>query len=433
MKKKLFLTALLCISSLAYSSNDKPENAILVNNKACSLVTFQESREQITIRWLVRTLNRMGETKIAKRLADDYYIKKRVEFRFIHSADGNGETDPGIIRNNRIILSESMLNVAEADRLLNVNPYSDTSPLIGYALTVVHEYVHIDQTLPMNFPRWEDPAWHVSDQTLANWIKKIEAEYNAARKLPQSEARAAKLNELKDIIKRLKVELANTRNSINANVANGTLSPNQKWLLDETEKKIKDLQKAIFDYEALAKVGSPAVPSKDPGYWMLVETKAFDKLGPGDNNYSLSAGDGSLAAKWWMNNDVFGVTAAFTSPPKQIRPADKISITMSVTVNNQGSDYSASGDFSIYFDKPEIEPGFIISPVGLKGDKGEGSSIKFTHKPGIPPSPASSIQVYINGKDLPKGKKGDRIALLAALYIGRSAGYKYIYEWKDNW
>ena len=81
-----------------------------------------------------------------------------------YSVDGNGETDPGIIRNNRIILSESMLNVAEADRLLNVNPYSDTSPLIGYALTVVHEYVHIDQTLPMNFPRWEDPAWYVSDQ-----------------------------------------------------------------------------------------------------------------------------------------------------------------------------------------------------------------------------------------------------------------------------
>lgn len=442
MKKKLLLAALVCVAGLLCSNVGMTALATepgdlcspaLTNKKPGKIKYQQESREQITIRWLVKTLNRMGETKTAKRLMDDYYEKKRVKFQFINSADGNAYTDPGIIRNNTIILSESMLNIAEADRLLKKNPYSGTSPLISYALTVVHEYVHVDQTLPLNYPKWENPAWQFSDKTLANWVKKIETEYNNTRKLPPSESRTAKLNELKDIINRLHVELVNIRNSVNGNVANGSLSPNQKWMLDETEKKIAALKKAIFDYEALAKVGAPAIAKKDPGYWELVTTQAYDKLAAGDNNYSLTAGDGSLSAKWRMGNDVFDVKASYSSPPKQIKPADKIPVTMSVAVQNQGDAYSANGDFAIYFDKPEVEPGVIIAPISLKGDKGEGAGIRFTHKQGIPPSPSSSLQVFIDGKSLPAGKKGDRIALLAALYIGRSAGYKYIYEWKDNW
>lgn len=396
-------------------------------------VWFQETRERITVRWLVTTLKRMGETRIANRLADDYYNKKRIRFEFIPSSDGNAMTDPGIIRDNRIILSESMLNIAEADRLLKVNPYSETSPLISYALTVVHEYVHLDQTLPLNYPRWEDPAWQVTDKTLSAWVKKVEAEYHNTRKLPSSAGRTAKLKELKNIIRRLQIEVANTRNSINANVANGSLSAGQQWLLNDSEETLKKLQKAIFDYESLEKVGTQQPTGlKDPGYWELTETVFYDNSG-GSTNYSLSAADGTLKAKWSLANDLFDVTANYSSPPRQIRPGSKTAITLSVSVNNKGDAYSANGDLAIYFDKPEVEPGVVISPIGLKNEKGLGGGIAFTHKPGIPPSPASSLQVYIDASTLPKGKKGDRIALLVSLYIGRSAGCKYIYSWKDNW
>jgi len=107
---------------------------------------------------------------------------------------------------------------------------------------------------------------------------------------------------------------------------------------------------------------------------------------------------------------------------------------MSVTVDTcTGNQYSANGDFAVFFDRPEIQPGFIIAPISLKGDKGENSYIQLTHRQGIPPSPASSLSVYIEGKNLSTGSKGARIALLAAVGIGRNAGFKYIYEWKDNW
>jgi len=75
----------------------------------------------------------------------------------------------------------------------------------------------------------------------------------------------------------------------------------------------------------------------------------------------------------------------------------------------------------------------IIAPISLKSDKDENSYIKFTHKPGVPPSPSASMLVYIDAKTLPNGSKGARIALMAAIYNGRGAGYRYIYEWNDNW
>lgn len=395
--------------------------------------TAQESRERITVRWLVSTLNRMGETKVAKRLMNDYYVTKRIRFEFIPSSEANAMTDPGIIRDNSIILSESMLNVAEIDRLLKEKPYGDKSPLIGYALSIVHEYVHLDQTLPLNYPPWEDPAWQVTDKTLANWIKRIETEYNNTRKLPASAGRTGKLNELKEIIKQLEGEIAQTRNSINGNIANGSLSSGQKWKLDESEKIIAALKKSIFDYESFGKmVKNPPAVKKDPGYWELTGFQIYDNT-EAVSNYKLSAADGSLKARWSMGNDIFDVTASYSSPPRQIRPTDKISVTMSVTVNNSGNAYSTNGDFSLYFDRPEVEPGSVIRPIGLKGDHGIGGGISFTHKAGIPPSPAASITVFIDGSALPKGNKGDKLALLASLYIGRSAGYKYLYEWKDNW
>ncbi|HOZ70522.1 MAG TPA: hypothetical protein PK328_14195, partial [Chitinophagaceae bacterium] len=166
----------------------------------------QNTREIITIRYLTKALIRMGEPGIAKRLSEDYYKNKTVKFTFIKSADGNAETGTGLKGKNYINLSDNMLAAADMDKLLKERPYGQSSNLIGDALTVVHEYVHMDQTVPMNYPRWEDPAWQKTDKTLNNWVKKIEAEYKALRNSPESKEKTAKLTELTDIIKKLQSE-----------------------------------------------------------------------------------------------------------------------------------------------------------------------------------------------------------------------------------
>lgn len=402
-----------------------------------SPVYSQNTREITTIRWLTKTLIRMGEPGIAKRLSEDYYKNKTVRFGFIKTSEGNAETGPGLNGKNYITLSDNMLAAADLDNFLKNRPYGDKSNLIGDAMTVVHEYIHMDQTVPMNFPRWEDPAWQKTDKTLNNWVKKIEAEYNALRKTPESKEKTAKLNELVDIIKKLNAEAVSVRNSIEGNVKNKSLSPNQRWLIDDTDKRIKAMLDAQRKYVDIGKL-VPESPSakKDKGYWEVVQVVAYDKLATGDNNYSLSAGDGTLKAKWSLANDVFDITASYTVPPKKIYPSDKIPVTISVTVNNSGDQYSASGDFALFFDRPEIEPGSVISPISLKGKIGKKDItgyIGFTHKPGIPPNPANSVDVMIDGASLPTGSKGAKIALIAVLYNGRATGYKYVYEWRDSW
>jgi hypothetical protein len=105
---------------------------------------YQNTREIITIRWLSKTLVRMGESGIAKRLTDDYYNTKQVHFKFIKSANGNAETGPGLNGKNYISLSELMLTAADLDKLLKERPYGPSSNLIGDAMTVIHEYVHME-------------------------------------------------------------------------------------------------------------------------------------------------------------------------------------------------------------------------------------------------------------------------------------------------
>ncbi len=401
-----------------------------------SPVYSQNTREIITIRWLNKTLIRMGEPGLAKRLTEDYYTNKTVKFGFINSADANASTKVGLNGKNGITLSDNMLMTAEVDKLLQQSPYGDNSNLIGDAMTVVHEYVHMDQTVPLNYPRWEDPAWQKSDQTLNKWAKKIEAEYNALRKSPESKEKTAKLTELIDIIKKLQSEAVAVRNSITENTKNKSLSPNQRWLIDDTDKRLKAMIDSQKKYVAVGKM-IPESPSakKDKGYWEVISVQAYDKLAAGDNNYSLSAGDGTLKAKWALANDRFDITATYTVPPKKIYPSDKIPVNISVTVSNSGDQYSASGDFALFFDRPEIEPGSVISPISLKGNIGKKEItgyISFSHKAGIDPNPASSVDVFILGSSLPTGSKGAKIALIAVLYNGRAAGYKYVYEWKDS-
>lgn len=432
MKTILLLLAVFCCPAAGITHTGH-SNTCNTSTTFYSNSHYNINREQLTIRWLAKTLTQMGEAKTAKRLMDDYYISKRVRFGTVE--DGNAETGPARNGVNEIIFSENMLiMVADMDRLLQQDPYGDNSSLISHALTVMHEYVHMDQVNPQNYPQWEDPAWHSSDKILNRWTQQTEAAYAAARKMPASKEKNAKLNELGRIIKKLQSELAATREAIGANVANGSVSPNQQWLLDDTEKRLQGMKDAMKKYDAVEQLGSGKLPQKkDPGYWEQVSVQAFDKLAPGDINYSVSAADGTLTARWALNNDVFKVTASYSSPPKQIRPADRIPVQITVDVSNQGDQYSGSGDFALFFDRPEIEPGSVIAPISLKTDNGVNGYIQFTHKPGVPPSPAASLTVYIDGKTLPPGSKGARIALLAAVYNGRSAGYRYIYEWKSNW
>jgi hypothetical protein len=172
---------------------------------------------------------------------------------------------------------------------------------------------------------------------------------------------------------------------------------------------------------------SPDLPSAT-GYWELTKTDVFDKLAATDTNYGVTILSNSISCTWSMGPDVFTFTSSWTTPPTQIRPTDKVPMNLSVKLDqNIGSQYSANGNFDVFFDRPECEPGSVIAAIGLKGAQGETGSFTISH---LTSTVSPPVQVFINGKDLPAGAPGARIALMVVAYNGRSVGVRYIYAWK---
>jgi hypothetical protein len=164
------------------------------------------------------------------------------------------------------------------------------------------------------------------------------------------------------------------------------------------------------------------------GHWELVQTDVFDKLAATDTNYSVKILPGSFSCSWAMGTDAFSFTASRTVPPAQILPTDKVPLSLSLKMDqNTGTQYSANGNFDVWFDRTECEPGSVIAPIGLKGAQGETGSLAISHLTGALSPP---VTVYINGKDLPTGSAGARIALMVVAYNGRSFGVRYVYAWK---
>lgn len=170
--------------------------------------------------------------------------------------------------------------------------------------------------------------------------------------------------------------------------------------------------------------GGGSAPATPGGAWELVEVVDYSQA-PGDSNYRLSYGRGSIGWRWTMNKDAFGFNATWSPPPQVIRPGERVEMSFAVAVTEDtGDDYFAGGTFSMFFDRPEVEPGSVISPIHFTNDAGESANVEVRHREKSPPV---SRKVWAS---LPAGQPGDRLALLVDAYNGRSAGTKYIYEWK---
>ncbi len=134
---------------------------------------------------------------------------------------------------------------------------------------------------------------------------------------------------------------------------------------------------------------------------------------------------GTIGWRWSMNGDVWGFQSTWTPPPQTIVPGERVTLEYWVLVNEDTGDrYSAGGEFSISFDRPEVEPGVVITPIGFTNEQGESGHVEIRHRVKTPPI---GRKVWAQ---LPASKPGQRTALLAQAYNGRNAGTKYIYEWR---
>lgn len=374
-----------------------------------------------SVRWIARTLDRLGEKALAQRFLRDYTQNKVISFGDL-GGDANAETGRGWSGKNEITLDNSMLKIADLERTYAKRPYGPQSVLVSAAVTIFHEYQHMDQTRPQNIPKFEDPAWLATDAALNRWVRLLQTQIEAIAKEPASASRTQRLAEANDLLRQLKVEVTALKDAIKTNEGNGSLSKGLKWRFSDTASRIAAAQKRI---------GAPAAAAPKPvadKAWVLVQTVPYNTP-PSDANYQLSWGEGKIGWKWSLGSDVFAFDCTWTLPPKVIRPDDEVKLTLAVSLTqNDGEAYSANGTFDVWFDHPDCEPGSVISPTGFRAPAGQRPGIAVTHRKGVPPP--APVEISIKGSELPGARDGGRIALMVCAYNGRNAGIKYIYEWR---
>ena len=400
---------------------------LLCGLAACLASPFQSraERERLTVRWVGKALARMGEQRLADRFLKDYFENKRVHFAPMDGREENANTGANKKGINEVTFSDAMLGVGDQHKLLQQDMFRGSTQVLLWAITVAHEYQHMDQKNPQNLPPWEDPAWRATDRMVADWTKRLQSEYEQLVKQPGTKGRDAKIDPIKAIIQRLKSEIGNLSEGADLNIKTKKMSPDVKLTLDESLARMNSVLAAMDKRKAVGALAPPKPKDKKGGWWEQISAEPFDKVAATDN-YMLTASDGSFTAKWWMGDDRFSFKATWTSPPKRILPTDKIKIDASVTmIENVGDYYSANGAFAVWVDRPDCEPGFVISPyMGI-------ANLNISHKASIPvPPPTSGV---LDGSKLPTGTKGAKVAFMVFVGNGRNGGYRYIYEWKDGW
>lgn len=101
-------------------------------------------------------------------------------------------------------LDEDMLTLYDQKRIWEKRPYHEALINFSWAITVFHEYIHMDQKDPQNTKAFEDPAWQQTDQALARWYERLKTGFEDLKNKPASSMRDEQLQELEDLLKQLK-------------------------------------------------------------------------------------------------------------------------------------------------------------------------------------------------------------------------------------
>jgi hypothetical protein len=174
-------------------------------------------------RRVAELLRRMGRGDTANRFEADIR-SGRASFGNL-GGGVNGQTGANILWGNA---NTNTFNNEMRNQLRPNTPFR--SPvLIGWALTVEHEYVHMDQSRPAQTPQFENKAWAHSLEVCQSWIRSVRSEMTRAGLEPDSPEKSARLRELQGIMEGLRAAHDDAINGIREGIQGGTIDPRGPW------------------------------------------------------------------------------------------------------------------------------------------------------------------------------------------------------------
>jgi hypothetical protein len=215
----------------------------------------------------------LGEEDLANRFLDDYYLNGRIRIADLGGEGVNAETGPEGLSGwvwgsgeNAMTLDDGILTLADTERIWEKRHFSPALPVVSWAVTVYHEYIHMDQKNPKNEPYYEDPAWQATDRALARWCERLRKQFDDLQNKPASETKVDKLEQLEEILRQLQGEVTAFQEGVTANIAEGKLSRGLSWeyprLWGKIDGLIQDVRAEIKNNKAaLQTPAGGSVPS----------------------------------------------------------------------------------------------------------------------------------------------------------------------------
>ncbi|HMS55776.1 MAG TPA: hypothetical protein PKA27_10280 [Fimbriimonadaceae bacterium] len=313
-----------------------------------------QNREETAIKWIARTLNRLGEPALANRLWTDFR-KGRIRFVQPSELDGDNAQVSQDSKGNFIELNNFALQVADQEKLLGVNPYGPKSiNLVMISATLVHEYVHMGQVKPSLTPKFEDPAWQYSDKNYKRWYQRLKGELEAAKKLPPSAERTKKVSEIVNLLNRLAESAQGDAAELPSKIGD-YLSTGLSWnLLSGLPQSILKTAKEGESWLAAAVKSAPttsATTVPKGGAWVLLRVDSgappprndYDQLG-----FTFTTSPGSAQGSWHRGDDPSirtNLKMTWNAPPAVIEPGKEFTVTFNPS--DSGSSPGASGFVSV--------------------------------------------------------------------------------------
>ena len=223
----LLLTLLAALAGWPSPVMAQREDESLRSGEKLQIRTLQPP---LALQNVATTLRTMGRADLADRLIRDYGIAK------VRLGDpgSRATTSPPLIvplvtnrRDNIMTLDKRQLTTQCDTKRTDQNPVTDGT--LGWALTVVHEYVHMGQDNPTQTARFENAGWRESVHENQSWMRNVMSKVTAAERMPNSAEKVARLRELSRQLELLREVHEATINGLKEEIAAGHVGAGQEW------------------------------------------------------------------------------------------------------------------------------------------------------------------------------------------------------------
>ena len=158
------------------------------------------------------------------------------------------ETSSGPAGTNAVLLPKSWEQIEPKGDWDSFKPKLKESMIsqeVNLALTILHEYVHVDQDHPGGYPQFEDPAWQKTMRANVAWMRNTRDSIQVELREPDSVEKMKKLESLSILFDMLRASYdVRMKEGLTAQIEEGSVSGGLDWpVLDAPDSK--NIKRAI--------------------------------------------------------------------------------------------------------------------------------------------------------------------------------------------